>query len=140
MLGKRCDGRTDLATGNNFSSDVTLLANTTKQASSAALTARRTSSRFGRAVRFTTPVAEKIPQRGAPTATGTVVYTVDGVALAPTTLAGGSASLRARARALAAGTHAITAAYSAPVASIAAGAGSRSVRRDGPVWLVDRQW
>jgi hypothetical protein len=103
-------GKLDLATANTFSGDVTLLANTTAQGSKTTLTASPTSSSFGQTVTFSAALAPLVSLRGAPTPTGTVTYTVDGVALAPTTVSGGTASLATQE--LGVGSHTITAAYS----------------------------
>jgi hypothetical protein len=104
------DGRLDLATANTFSGDVTLLTNTTIQGSKTTLTASPSTSHFGQSVTFTAAVGPKVPLAGAPTATGTVTYTVDGFALPATTMSGGSASLATQE--LGVGTHTITTAYS----------------------------
>jgi len=103
-------GKLDIATANQFSNTLTLLENTTPQSSKATLTATPSTSTFGQFVTFSTTVAPQVSLPGAPTPTGTVTYTVDGVALAPTTVSGGKAMLKTQE--LGVGTHTITASYS----------------------------
>jgi hypothetical protein len=105
-------GRLDLATSNMFSNNVTLLANTTPQSTSASLAASPTTSTVGQSVAFTTTVAPDVQGlRGQASPTGTVTYTIDGAAQAPVAVSGaGTAALMTAS--LSAGPHSITATYS----------------------------
>jgi hypothetical protein len=105
-------GRLDLATSNMFSNNVTLLANTTPQSTSAALAPSPTSSNFGQPVAFTTTISPDVNGlRGQAAPTGTVTYTVDGVTLPPIDLTADATAVLPTA-ALGVGAHAISAAYS----------------------------
>ena len=80
----------------------------TKQESTTSLSATPSPSTFGQTVTLTASVAEDGPGGGTPT--GSVVFTVDGVAVGSAVLVGGSASITTSSS-LRAGSHTVTASY-----------------------------
>jgi hypothetical protein len=105
-------GKLDIVAPNPDTNTVTIVANTTPQATGSTLGASPTSpSTFGDAVTFTaTPSAVVTGKRGQAALTGTATYTVDGRDTAPVALAGGASPLSSAA--LAVGSHTIAATYS----------------------------
>ncbi len=92
---------------NYFASTSTTLTQTiTKVATTTTVSASMTPSVYGQSVTFTATVAGTV---GSGTPSGTVTFSVDGIAQAPVTLAGGQAAFALNS--LGAGSHSITAAY-----------------------------
>jgi hypothetical protein len=105
-------GKLDIVSADNLASQATIFANTTPQGTSATLGAVPASPSTSGTVTFTATVAKVVSGlRGSVAPTGTVTYTVDGVAQTPVTLSGAGTADFSPAT-LGAGSHTIDAAYS----------------------------